>query len=220
MILNTYKYMVEYMSLRGTLYIITAASGTGKTSLSKELSKIIDNISISISYTTRQIRANEQDNQHYFFISKEEFEDLIKKNLLIEYTYIFGCYYGSSLNWIKKQLEAGIDVILNINWHGAIQIRKQLECISIFLLPPSIQALHHRLETRKRENEQIIAERLAAASSEIIHCTEFDYIIINDNFNNALQDLKSIIQSKRLLSKKQSIKYKTLIHDLSCDNNI
>jgi len=206
------------MHSKGTLYIITAASGTGKTSLSKALSSVMDNILISISYTTRQIRANEQADQHYFFISKTEFENLIKKNSLIEYTYIFGCYYGSSRKWIEKQLDAGIDIILNINWHGAMQIRKQFECVSIFLLPPSIQALHHRLETRKRENTQIIAERLAAANSEIIHCTEFDYIIINDNFNDALQDLQSIIQSQRLLSKKQIVKYNNLIQNLSCNN--
>ena len=199
---------------KGTLYIIAAASGTGKTSLAKALEAAIDNIKISISHTTRPVRNGETPNQDYFFVSHQEFEDLITKQEFLEHATVFGSYYGTSRNWAQSQLDLGIDVILDIDWQGAQLIRKQIDCISIFLLPPSRAELRARLEKRKREDVKIIDSRMAAASSEIIHCKEFDYIVINDRFEAALADLVAIIGSKRLERAHQMQKHAALIDDL------
>jgi len=199
---------------KGTLYIIAAASGTGKTSLAKALEAAINNIKISISHTTRPIRNGEVADQDYFFVNQEEFAALIAKQEFLEHATVFGNYYGTSRNWVESQLSLGIDVILDIDWQGAQLIRKQINCTSIFLLPPSRAELRMRLEKRKREDIKIIDYRMAAASSEIIHCKEFDYIVINDRFESALADLASIISSKRLERAHQMQKYAALIDDL------
>jgi guanylate kinase len=202
------------MTPKGTLYIIAAASGTGKTSLAKELLEVGRNIKISISHTTRQIRVGEEEGQDYFFVGTAEFESLIKQKEFLEYAKVFGGYYGTSRKWVEEQLNSGMDVLLDIDWQGAQQVRKQMECTSIFLLPPSRVELRLRLEKRKRENTRIIEDRLAAASSEIAHCKEFDYIIINDKFENALEDLRAIVHSKRLQCEHQVKKYDMLIKEL------
>lgn len=202
------------MRSKGTLYIIAAASGTGKTSLAKALATTIENIKTSISHTTRPIRAGEKPQQDYFFVDVATFESLIKQKELLEYAKVFQHYYGTSRQWVEKQLHAGSDVILDIDWQGAKQIRQQMECISIFLLPPSRNELRLRLEKRKREDAKIIADRLATASSEITHYKEFDYIVINDKFAKALDDLKMIIFSKRLQREQQIKKYAMLIKEL------
>lgn len=199
---------------KGTLYIIAAASGTGKTSLAKALIATIDNTKISISHTTRPVRNGEIANQDYFFINKERFEDLIIRQEFLEHASVFGNYYGTSRNWVESQLNLGIDVILDIDWQGAQSIRKQIACTSIFLLPPSRAELRMRLEKRKREDIKIIDYRMALASQEIIHCKEFDYIVINDRFEAALADLVAIIGSKRLERTHQMQKHAALIDDL------
>jgi len=202
------------MNLKGTLYIIAAASGTGKTSLAKALSATVENTRISISYTTRPIRVGETTNQDYFFVDVETFESLIKQKEFLEHARVFGQYYGTSRQWVETQLNAGIDVILDIDWQGAKQIRQQINCVSVFLLPPSRAELRLRLEKRKREDAKIIEDRLAAASNEIAHCKEFDYIIINDKFEDALEDLKAIVHSKRLQYEHQIKKHDMLIKEL------
>ena len=199
---------------KGTPYIIAAASGTGKTSLAKALTTTIENIKNSISHTTRPIRIGEQANQDYFFVDMPTFENLIKQNEFLEHAKVFGHYYGTSHQWVEEQLNAGIDVILDIDWQGARQIRKQKDCVSIFLLPPSRAELRLRLEKRKREDAKIIEDRFIAASSEIAHYKEFDYIVINDKFEKALEDLKAIIYSKRLQCEYQTKKYAILIEAL------
>lgn len=199
---------------RGTLYIIAAASGTGKTSLTDALVKTVENITISISSTTRPVRANEQDGQHYFFVSPQEFQQLIAKQEFLEYAQVFNHYYGTSRNWVERQLNMGVDVILDIDWQGARWVREQVDCVSIFLLPPSGAELRMRLERRKRESTEIIEQRLARAGSEITHYKEFDYIIINDKFENALADLQHIVLSQRLRLSYQLIKQQTLIGEL------
>jgi len=202
------------MSTKGTLYIIAAASGTGKTSLAEALSQSLDNIAVSISHTTRPIRANEKDQQHYFFVTIEEFASLIKQQAFLEHASVFGNYYGTSRQAVEEKLNLGIDVILDIDWQGARQVREKIECITIFLLPPSYTELRLRLEKRKREHSRLIEERLSAASSEISHYKEFDYVIINDKFENALLDLQAIVRSQRLRLKNQAIKYNSLIREL------
>ena len=199
---------------KGTLYIIAAASGTGKTSLAKALSTTMENVKNSISYTTRPIRTGETKDQDYFFVDEATFESLIEQKEFLEYAKVFNHYYGTSRQWVEEQLNAGIDVILDIDWQGAQQIRKQTSCTSIFLLPPSRTELRLRLERRKREDAKIIEDRMAAASSEISHCKEFDYIVINDKFEIALEDLKSIINSKRLQYEHQMKKHDMLIEEL------
>jgi len=202
------------MNPKGTLYIIAAASGTGKTSLTNALSQTLENIKISVSHTTRPIRINEIANQHYFFVTFEEFEKLIKQQAFLEYAHVFGHYYGTSRQAIEERLNAGFDVILDIDWQGARQVREQIECTTIFLLPPSYPELRLRLEKRKREDSKLIEERLAAASSEISHYKEFDYVIINDKFENALLDLQIIVRSQRLRLKNQIAKCDSLIREL------
>jgi len=187
------------MKPKGTLYIIAGASGTGKTSLANMLSQTIRDIKVSVSHTTRSLRNNEKDGAHYFFVTKEEFELLVNQDTFLEHAQVFGYYYGTSRLFVEKQLSAGIDVILDIDWQGAKQVRSQIECTSIFLLPPSFAELKVRLERRKREGVDIIEQRLALARFEISHYKEFDYVIINDKFEDALADLQAIVRSKRLL---------------------
>lgn len=202
------------MNPKGTLYIIAAASGTGKTSLAKALATTAENIKISISHTTRPMGINEKEGQNYFFIDLTTFKNLIKENKFLEHAEVFDYYYGTSREWVETQLHSGIDVLLDIDWQGARQIRKQMECVSIFLLPPSRAELRIRLEKRKREDAKIIENRLTKANLEIAHYKEFDYIVINDKFEKALEDLKAIIHSKRLELRYQTKKYDILIKEL------
>ena len=188
--------------------------GTGKTSLARALSDSLDNIKISVSHTTRSIRANEEPNKSYFFVDEPHFKSMINNHAFLEYAQVFDHYYGTSKQWVHEQLAHGIDIILDIDWQGAQLIRKQIDCTSIFLLPPSRQALHDRLINRKRENSSIIASRLAKASSEIAHYKEFDYIVVNDKFDHALDELKIIVKAQRLNLKVQASKHEKLIKDL------
>lgn len=198
----------------GTLYIIAAASGTGKSSLADALANTMENIRISVSHTTRPRKANEQDNQHYFFIEPSEFELLIKQKAFLEYAKVFDHYYGTTRKFVADQLGKGIDVILDIDWQGAREVRKQIDCVSIFLLPPSKDELKKRLERRNRDDAATIIKRLATANSEISHYKEFDYVIINDKFEDALSDLQAIVRSNRLLAKNQEKKYNATIQEL------
>ena len=202
------------MNSKGALYIIAAASGTGKTSLAESLVETTDNIKISVSHTTRPIRANEKAGQHYHFVSIEEFEALIEQNAFLEYANVFGHYYGTSRSLVEKELVAGIDIVLDIDWQGARQVREKLESISMFLLPPSNKTLRRRLERRNSDTVEVIEERLDKASSEISHYKEFDYVIINDKFEDALSDLQAIVRSQRLQLKNQEVRHKDLLSEL------
>jgi guanylate kinase len=203
------------MTPPGTVYIIAAASGTGKTSLAKALVKILPNIKISISHTTRPRRPGEKNNLHYFFVNEETFTKMINADKFLEYAKVFNHYYGTSQEFVEKELQKGKDILLDIDWQGAQQIREKIKnCVSIFLLPPSKKALRERLEKRKRDPKEIIEQRLNLASKEISHCNEFDYIIINNDFNKALHDLKDIILTQRLKTARQTIKYAKLIEEL------
>lgn len=199
----------------GSLFIISAASGTGKTSLAKALAETMPNIKISISHTTRSVRGNETPNESYFYVSEEVFISMIARNQFFEYAKVFDHYYGTSKDFVMQQLQQGFDVVLDIDWQGAEQIRSQYsECISIFLLPPSPNVLRQRLEGRKRESQEIIEKRLLLAHNEISHYKEFDYLIINDDFNMALKELQAIVQARRLLLHKQRQKHESLIQQL------
>jgi len=206
------------MNSIGTLYIIAAASGTGKTSLAQALVKSLDRIKISVSHTTRSMRAQEIADQSYFFVDDAVFKQMIAEQAFVEYAEVFGYYYGTSRAFIDEQLKQGIDVILDIDWQGAQQIKKLYpQSVSIFLLPPSKEELCRRLHFRKRDDAATIAKRLSLASSEITHCTEFDYLVINDDFNLALKDLQTIILANRLRKNLQTVKYADLLQDLLAD---
>jgi len=201
--------------MAGTLYIIAAASGTGKTSLAKELARTVANLKISISHTTRPMRAQEVANQSYFFTDHATFERMIAQHAFLEYAKVFDYYYGTSCAFVAEQLQQGIDVILDIDWQGAAQIKKiHPGSVTIFLLPPSKMELRRRLQQRKRDADAIIEQRLSLASQEVSHCSEFDYLVINDDFAVALQDLQTIVMANRLRGKLQLTRHAELIRDL------
>lgn len=208
------------MQTPGTLYVIAAPSGTGKTSLVDSLVQKMTDLKLSISYTTRPQRAKEQDGVHYWFVNQAEFEAMIAKGVFLEYARVFGLdnYYGTSRDWVEQQLQQGQDVILEIDWQGARQIRSLFpEAVTIFILPPSLELLQQRLQSRNQDDADIIAKRLAAAGSELSHYDEFDYIVINDVFEKALNDLEAIIRATRLSKKKQIPHYEHLLRDLLRD---
>ena len=184
---------------RGILYIISAPSGAGKTSLVRALTEQEPSIQASVSFTTRKKRAGERDGEHYNFISKEQFEEMLGNGDFLEHANVFGNYYGTSCSSVETLLSAGQDVILEIDWQGAVQVRKlQPECISIFVLPPSKKALRERLEGRGQDAKTTIDKRMAQAVNEMSHFAEYDYLLVNDDFEVALGQLKAIILSRHL----------------------
>lgn len=199
----------------GTLYIISAPSGGGKTSLVNALVASMNNLFISISYTTRPIRPGEQNGVNYNFVTSTQFQELLKKNTFLEHAKVFNHDYGTSRDWVEQQLQQGRDVILEIDWQGAQQIRQNFkQCVSIFILPPSREVLRNRLLNRAQDDTQVIEQRMAQARNEMSHYNEFDYLIINDVFENALFDLKAIIRSRRLLLPVQAQIHAELIKNL------
>lgn len=183
----------------GNLLVIAAPSGAGKTSLVKALSESIAQLKISVSHTTREQRHGEVDAQDYFFIDEKKFAEMVAEKAFLEHATVFGFHYGTSREWVKTQLSAGIDVVLEIDWQGARQIKNLFpQAVLIFILPPSIDALIERLEARKQDDADTIARRMLAARDEISHCREFDYLVVNDQFDLALRDLQHIVLSSRL----------------------
>lgn len=208
------------MMIQSTLYIISAPSGAGKSSLIQAFLKkqSFCDIQVSISHTTRAMRAGETHGQHYFFVSIAEFKRMIAEDAFLEYAQVFGNYYGTSRKIVKQLLATGIDVFLDIDWQGAQQIRcKMSDARSIFILPPSRKELNRRLHKRGQDNEEIIARRMAQAVAEMTHFAEYNYLIINDDFNAALLDLKTIIQAERLCLERQKLRNDTLISKLLAD---
>ena len=177
------------------LFIIAAPSGCGKTSLVKALLESLSNLSVSVSHTTRKPRKAEIDGENYHFVSKERFSEMISNNDFVEHAEVFGNMYGTARSNIKEKLEASIDIILEIDWQGARQVRENMpNSISIFILPPSKNVLLQRLTDRGQDDEETISKRMKNSESEMSHYDEFEYLIINDQFDSALNDLKAIIQ--------------------------
>ncbi|WP_217555139.1 guanylate kinase [Vibrio metschnikovii] len=199
---------------KGTLYIVSAPSGAGKSSLIAGLLERNPTyaMKVSVSHTTRGMRPGEQDGVHYHFVQKEQFEALIEQGEFLEYAEVFGNYYGTSRVWIEDTLEKGIDVFLDIDWQGAQQIRQQMpHAKSVFILPPSKEELERRLNTRGQDSVTVIAKRMSEARSEISHYCEYDYVIVNDDFDVALMDFKAILRAERLKQDKQAAKYQSMI---------
>ena len=202
---------------KGTLYIVSAPSGAGKSSLISAMLETSPTyaMKVSVSHTTRTIRPGEQDGVHYHFVEKQHFETLIARGEFLEYAEVFGNYYGTSRVWIEENLNKGIDVFLDIDWQGGRQIRQLMpNAKSVFILPPSKDELERRLNARGQDSEEVIAKRMAEAKSEISHYTEYDYVIVNDDFDNALIDFKAILRAERLKQDKQTDKHKSMLSAL------
>jgi guanylate kinase len=179
---------------RGKLFVIAAPSGAGKTSLVKALLERMPQLHVSISHTTRNRRPTEVAGREYYFVTVPEFEDLAKRGEFLEYARVFDNYYGTGRQPVEAQLAKGHDVVLEIDWQGAQQVRKALpECQTIFILPPSRQALEKRLRNRATDSNEVIERRLRDAVGDMTHWREFDYVVVNDNFEHALDDLIRIV---------------------------
>ncbi|PWQ93048.1 guanylate kinase [Leucothrix pacifica] len=182
----------------GTLYIISAPSGAGKTSLITELLTSVEGLEVSVSHTTRDMREGEVDGKHYHFVTADEFELGITDGLFLEHANVFGNYYGTSRASIYQRLEAGVDVILEIDWQGAQQIRQLEPSVrSIFILPPSVEELEKRLQKRNQDSDEVISRRVAQAKEDVTHFVDYDHVIINDDFDIALDNLRSVFKSQR-----------------------
>jgi len=203
------------VSESGSLFIISAPSGAGKTSLVTALMKEISGVSASVSYTTRPPRVGEQDGQHYHFVDHNEFKEMLNKHIFLEHAEVFGHFYGTSRQHVAEKRAQGLDVILEIDWQGARQIRAHfVDAISIFILPPSREVLLERLHKRHQDNEKVIQIRMKEASEEILRWAEYDYLIYNDKFDEALRDLKAIVRSTRLTLRSQRESRGALIQKL------
>lgn len=203
------------MTAPGNLYVISAPSGTGKTSLVKAIVESTLNITVSISHTTRPKRSGEVDGVNYYFIDENAFQRMVQHIDFLEYATIFHYHYGTSQTWVEETLAQGIDVILEIDWQGAQQIKAKIpDCISIFILPPTLEDLAIRLTKRNQDKPEVIAERLSDARVTVTHANEFDYIVVNDDFDHAVHNLKVILEAGKFLKKQQLEKYNYLINEL------
>ncbi|MGO2011523.1 MAG: guanylate kinase [Pseudoalteromonas sp.] len=200
---------------RGNLFILSAPSGAGKSSLINALLTKHNDMKVSVSHTTRAPRPGEKSGEHYHFVNVEQFKSLIEKNDFFEWAQVFDNYYGTSKQAIEEQLAAGIDVFLDIDWQGARQVRELVEDVeTIFILPPSKTELEARLNNRGQDSAEVIAGRMAKAQSETSHYDEYDYLVVNDNFENTLNEIEMIVMTKRLSLKSQAISHKNLLSNL------
>lgn len=200
---------------KGSLFVISAPSGAGKTSLVKALVETAAAVRVSVSYTTRPIRPGEIDGVNYHFVSRKVFVDMIERGDFLEHAEVFGNLYGTSQSWVENQLEQGGDIVLEIDWQGAQQVRRLMPAsVSVFILPPSREVLIQRLRHRGQDSEEIIARRTAEAITEMTHYAESDYLIINDVFQQALEDLQAILHGQRLRQNRQNVLHQSLINSL------
>lgn len=184
---------------KGNLFIVSAPSGAGKTSLLKELLKANDRLVLSVSHTTRPPRPGEVDGEHYHFVSVDEFVKLAGEGAFLEQAQVFDNYYGTSQAGVQSQLGQGLDVVLEIDWQGAQQVRKVFpDAISVFIIPPSITALRERLSGRGQDNDTVIERRMRDARKELSHYAEYDFLVVNDRFEDALDDLACIVRAQSL----------------------
>lgn len=200
---------------RGSLFILSAPSGAGKTSLVKALLDAMQGITVSVSHTTRSARPGEQSGTHYHFVDVDTFTGMCDKGLFLEHAKVFDNYYGTSKVVVEETLNKGLDVILEIDWQGARQVRQHFpEAESVFILPPSQKVLRERLTDRGQDNDTIIDRRMRDAVAEMSHYKEFDYLVVNDDFNVALEELKAIVATSRLRMGRQMAVQQQLILDL------
>jgi guanylate kinase len=200
----------------GNLFVIAAPSGGGKTSLTRALLEREPGIRLSVSYTTRPPRPGEQDGIDYHFVSADRFVALKDGSEFLEHAHVHGNWYATSATWLKSQVSAGQDVLLEIDWQGAAQVRVLIpESVQIFILPPSLESLEERLVRRGQDDVATIARRLIAAREEIRHCVEFNYVIINQEFASAVDDLTAVVRAARLRTAQQLARHQPLIAQLN-----
>ncbi len=199
----------------GTLYIVSAPSGAGKTSLVKALVDAQPQVRVSVSHTTRPMRPGEVDGVNYHFVSREDFLARLERNEFLEHAEVFGNLYGTSQRWLEDTLAEGFDLILEIDWQGAQQVRRLMpQAKSIFILPPTQEALRQRLNNRGQDSDEVIDKRMREAVSEMSHYVEYDYLVINDDFAHALIDLQSIFRANQLIQKTQQQRHARLLGEL------
>ena len=203
---------------QGTLFIVTAPSGAGKTSLVNELLHQIKTLLVAVSHTTRPIRPGETNGKNYHFINERRFLSMLYNGDFLETADVYGYKYGTSSKWVNAELGRGNDVILEIDWQGAIQIKGQFPgACSIFILPPSLEALIDRLHKRQQDDDETIARRMAQAKEVISHVKDADYAVVNDRFDETLNEVSSIIQSRRLKIEAQMVNLANLLANLAKD---
>lgn len=200
--------------MNGNLLVVVAPSGAGKTSLVAKLLEWDRNVRLSVSYTTRAPRVGEVDGRDYHFIDRARFEAMIAEGDFLEHASVYGNYYGTSRKWIEAELAGDHDVLLEIDWQGAQQLRKLFPAmVGIFILPPSYKELQRRLEARAKDSPEAIAKRMASAREEISHVLEFEYIIVNERFEGALSDLVSVVRAARVSRAHQSLRLSKLLDE-------
>ncbi|MCI0917169.1 guanylate kinase [Pseudomonas stutzeri] len=199
----------------GTLYIVSAPSGAGKTSLVKALLDAQPHVRVSVSHTTRPMRPGEVDGVNYHFVSRKEFVERMERGEFLEHAEVFGNLYGTSQRWLEQTLNEGYDLILEIDWQGAQQVRRLMpQAKSIFILPPTQEALRQRLTNRGQDSDEVIEKRMREAVSEMTHYVEYDYLVINDDFAHALIDLQAIFRANQLLQASQQQRFRSLLDEL------
>ena len=203
------------MSEAGILFIVSAPSGAGKTSLLRELVPADERLVVSVSHTTRAMRPGERDGQHYHFVSIEHFEQLVGEGAFLEHAPVFDNYYGTSEAAVREPLAQGLDVVLEIDWQGARQVRRRFpQAVSIFIAPPNIEALRERLSGRGQDSAEIVERRMVDARSELSHFPEYDYLVINDDFATALAELRCVVTAERLREPRQSGRFTEVLADM------
>jgi len=201
--------------MSGNLFVVAAPSGAGKTTLVRLLLEQESRVHLSISYTTRGPRPGEENGREYHFVDNVEFQAMIARHEFLEWAEVHGNYYGTSLRWLREQLSLGRDILLEIDWQGAQQVRQLFpEAIGIFILPPSMEELTRRLTGRGTDSADVIARRLAAAQAEMRHVGEFDYVIINDQLAQALEELRAVVRASRLSFGVQRVRHAALFERL------
>ena len=199
-------------TVSGVLYIISAASGTGKTTLVRQLIACEADIVPSISHTTRPPRSAERDGVDYWFVNEREFQTLVRAHAFLEYAKVFDHHYGTSRDWVNRQLAEGKDVVLEIDWQGAQQVRHQHEhTVSVFILPPSRQVLEQRLRSRNQDSAVTVTRRMRDATEQMLHYFEFDYLLINDDLHTTLCELRHIVQCGRLRCARQMTRHQEML---------
>ena len=199
----------------GILYIVSAPSGAGKTSLVKALIDTMPQVRVSVSHTTRAMRPGEVDGVNYHFVAREQFVEMLQQNAFLEHAQVFDNLYGTSQHWVEQTLAEGYDLILEIDWQGAQQVRRLMpQARSVFILPPTQQALRQRLTNRGQDSDEIIDRRMRDAVSEMSHYVEYDYLVINDDFTTALDDLKAIFRANQLAQQLQQRRHDSLLEML------